>query len=70
MNWTTKEAENIYKQIYAKIKPNYLVTNPTADRFWQLKESRAKIIGARLLKNIRTKDTSTTQIVEKIAAEI
>ncbi len=69
MNWATKEAENIYEQIYVKIKPNYLITNPVADKFWQLKESRAKINGAKLLKDIQKKDTSTTQIIEKIAAE-
>ena len=63
-------ADCVYKQITEMIKPDYLVTNPVANKFWREKQKRAMEIGAKLLLNKRKKTTSTTQIIKKLESEL
>lgn len=65
----TELAQEILSQITKKIKPDYLVTNPLADRFWKEKKMRGEKFGARLL-TFRKRPSSTTFIAQKIQGEI
>ncbi len=68
-NFGNKSAGEIYQEITKRIKPNYLVTNPLADKYWKEKERRAKDFGARLLKNKRPIITSSTAVIRKLESE-
>ncbi len=70
LDWGSKKSEKIYESMFAKIMPNYLITNPVADRFWKLKQLQTKMIGARMLLDKRKKDASSTRIVNFFAGEM
>lgn len=69
VKFDSERAEEVYAEIVRMIRPNYLVTNPKADRFWKKKQVRAKKIGVILLKANGNKNTSTTRIIQKLEKE-
>lgn len=68
--WAKEQGEKIHEQILVKIKPNYLITNPASDKFWELKEQQVKKVGVKLLKNCTKKDSSSTRIIKFFAGEM
>lgn len=66
VNFESKDANLCYERIVKGLKPNYLITNPIADKFWRAKKLRAELIGAKLLMPRQRKKTSTTSIIEKL----
>lgn len=69
-NFKDDNAEKVHEEIISLIKPNFLVTDPGTDKFWKVKRSRARKIGANLLLYRGTKRSSTTLIAEKIKKEL
>jgi D-beta-D-heptose 7-phosphate kinase/D-beta-D-heptose 1-phosphate adenosyltransferase len=69
-NFGNKNSSDVCEDITNKINPDYLVTNPYADRFWKQKQERALKIGAKLLLDKRKDLNSTTSIEQKIKSEL
>lgn len=68
-NWSKVGKERKYYSFTKKIEPNYLITNPDADQFWEEKRERAKYIGARLLTR-KTDPLSSTRIIKFFTGEM
>jgi cytidyltransferase-like protein len=66
VDFGSPHANEIYKAIYQKIKPNYLITNIKADTYWRKKDRNAKALGIKLLKHKRKVNSSSTSILEKL----
>ncbi len=66
VNYNSPSANKIYQKIYKTLLPNYLVTNPQADKFWGNKGENAKEIDAILLKNPSRRSSSSTSIIDKL----
>lgn len=58
----SEDAKKIYRNLYAKINPDYLVTNKNADRFWKRKEKIAKELGFKILLGKTDRLASSTNI--------
>lgn len=59
----TERAKSAYHFLLAKIRPDYLVTSPVADKYWREKEKQAEQFGVKLLKSRGRKGLSTTAIL-------
>ncbi len=63
------ENDNLYEAMYERIKPDFLITNPVADDYWELKLRRAKKMGINFLGLESERLTSSTEIIDKIFKE-
>lgn len=72
INYKASPEENnlLYKDMYKKIDPDFLITTKTADNYWTLKELRAKEIGIGFIGLDQEKISSTTEILRKIQENI
>lgn len=66
----TYENYALYEQITKRLKPDFLVTNKSADGFLQEKRNRAKKFGIKLLLHRPSRRQSSTQIIQKIESEL
>lgn len=66
----TFENYALYEQITKSLKPDFLVTNKSADGFLQEKRNRAKKFGIKLLLHRPSRRQSSTQIIQKIESEL
>ncbi len=62
-------AQQEHLRVGRLIKPDCLVTNPLADRFWKEKLVRGKKLGARLL-SFNKQPSSSTRIIKFFAGEL
>ncbi|MCA9377271.1 adenylyltransferase/cytidyltransferase family protein [Candidatus Dojkabacteria bacterium] len=60
------DAENVYLSIAKKINPSCLITSKHADRYWKIKEERAKHLKMKFVPYTGKFDQSTTQIINKL----
>lgn len=61
----SSEADFIYRKILQSIKPDYLITNISADDYWKEKENRAKHLQIKFLPLEIERPTSSTEIINK-----
>ena len=66
----SEENGNLYEILTGKIKPDFLITNPIADGFWEEKLKRARKLGIGFGELRSERPTSSTAIAEKIQKEI
>ncbi len=59
-----------YVDLVASIQPDYLITSPAADRYWQHKEAGLRPLGIRLLKFNARLPVSTTSLIGQLRKEI
>jgi len=64
IDFSSPGANRQYLFLYKKIKPDYLVTNLHADRFWKNKQKHANEIGIKLLLDKRRRLSASSKIVE------
>lgn len=65
-SFESEMAEHQHKAILKTLKPNYLITDPTVDKFWENKKNRAELSGARLLTYETSHLTSSSKLMEQI----
>ncbi|HUW24634.1 MAG TPA: adenylyltransferase/cytidyltransferase family protein [Patescibacteria group bacterium] len=70
ITFNTSDADEIHIVMLQKIKPDLLITNPIADKYWKDKQKRAKELGIKFLPITRQKMTSSTEIIDKLLSEI
>ncbi|OGM30793.1 hypothetical protein A2630_00365 [Candidatus Woesebacteria bacterium RIFCSPHIGHO2_01_FULL_44_10] len=58
-----------YRKIYKKIRPNFIISNDKADKYWRQKQSDAAGVGAKLILDEKRKTSSTTRIAQKLKIE-
>ncbi len=63
------ENDNLYEAMYERIKPDFLITNPVVDDYWELKLRRAKKMGISFLGLESERLISSTEIIDKIFKE-
>jgi len=66
----SEEIKNQYVKLTMKIKPDYLITTKSADKYWQQKKTGAKEIGVKLLVFNGHTDISTSLITQKLQREL
>ncbi len=69
VNFGSPNANKTYLSLYKKIQPDFLITNPAADRFWRNKQKNAMEIGAKLLLDRRERLSASTKIIERLEKE-
>lgn len=67
---TSSENDSLYRAMYKRINPDFLITTKTADNYWSLKELRAKEIGIGFIGLELEKISSTTEVLKKIQENI
>ncbi len=65
-NFSTSRANKYYDKIIKNLKPNYLITNIEADKYWEIKKNRIEAVNGSLLLFDDVRENSTTAIIEKI----
>ncbi len=65
-----EKIDKLYAEIYKNIQPDCLITNITADKYWEQKKKRAQDMKIGFLGQETPKDTSSTSIASKIQEEI
>ena len=63
-----KNVASLYLPILKEIKPNFLATNISADKYWREKEKIIRNMGIRLLKQGKREPVSTTEILKNLKA--
>jgi cytidyltransferase-like protein len=66
----TQAIQNQYVSLVGQIHPDYLITSPTADHFWQQKQAGLQPLGIQLLKSPQTHPTSTTAVLHHLQKEL
>lgn len=66
----TDEADKRLSEIYRRLKPDFLITNITADRFWEFKKRSALRLGIGFLGQKAPKDNSSSRIARIIQEDI
>jgi len=59
-------ANKIHTNILKTVNPDYLITATKADKFWKLKEQRAKDLQVKFLPDIRNRSNSSTTIINRL----
>lgn len=66
VNFGSKKAKEVYKNLYQKIQPDFLVTNKKADKYWKRKKKIAKGLGFKILLDNSERINSSTAIGKKL----
>lgn len=69
LDFDTPQAQEEHLRIGELIKPDYLVTNSLAGRFWKEKKICGDKYGARLL-SLKTRSSPSTRIIKFFAGEL
>ncbi|AKM83595.1 hypothetical protein A2422_01850 [Candidatus Woesebacteria bacterium RIFOXYC1_FULL_31_51] len=67
---SSSENDFLYREMYKRINPDFLITTKTADNYWTKKELRAKEIGIGFIGLDLEKISSTTEVLRKIQENI
>jgi D-beta-D-heptose 7-phosphate kinase/D-beta-D-heptose 1-phosphate adenosyltransferase len=59
-----------YVELVGQIHPDFLITSPSADKYWSQKRDSLQPLGIGLLECPQTQDTSTTSVLAHIQKEI
>jgi bifunctional ADP-heptose synthase (sugar kinase/adenylyltransferase) len=62
----SKNAGDPYETILKALRPDYLVTNPDHDNYWQAKKVKMEEFGGKILLEKTKHDISTSKIAEVI----
>ncbi|MFH1389060.1 MAG: adenylyltransferase/cytidyltransferase family protein [Patescibacteria group bacterium] len=58
-------ADLVYRKVLQKIKPDYLITCPNADKYWKEKEIRTKKLKVKFLPLQNKRGVSSTRLINK-----
>lgn len=61
------ENDNLFGVLYERISPDYLITDPSTDKYWELKLKRAEKMGIGFLGLDSKKSISSTEIINKLS---
>jgi cytidyltransferase-like protein len=64
------ENDNLFGAMYERIKPNFLITNPATDNYWEQKAQRSKKMGMVFLGLEHERIISSTEIINKVQKDI
>jgi cytidyltransferase-like protein len=63
----SQEAKYVYKDMTAKLNPDYLVVTPQTDKFWREKEKQVKLLHIKLLKFRRKTNISSSDLILRMS---
>jgi len=70
VEFKSSRADSVYKEIYRKLKPDYLFTCPIVDSYWKNKKKNCQSINIKFITYKRKVNSSSTKLIQKLEAEL
>ena len=70
IDFKSRSASSIHKNITAKLHPNALITNPFADTYWKEKQQRARKYKIALYLWKKRRTTSSSELATRLYSEL